>query len=194
MTEPEAAVAILRTRGPEESVLLMRRSERKDDPWSGHWSFPGGRREAADAGPVQTALRELEEECGIRLAADCLEAALPHSLARRRLGSYLLVAPFVFRVDRELPTVLDPEEAVEALWIPITVFRDRSRHTLLPIPGRGDGMLFPGIELPGAPLWGFTYRLITGWLQLADEGGFEAAAAVLDFLVARGMTLRQPWN
>ena len=40
-------------------------------------SFPGGRREPKDCDLLHTALRELEEECGIHLARERLEAALP---------------------------------------------------------------------------------------------------------------------
>src|SRR5512133_3644657 len=100
MAEPEAAVAILHAREPEESVLLIRRAEREGDSWSGQWSLPGGRRDSGDVDLLHTALRELEEECGIRLRRAELEAALPERLARRRVGPFLLVAPFVFRVER----------------------------------------------------------------------------------------------
>src|SRR5689334_15479301 len=102
--EPEAAVAIVHAREPEESVLLMRRTERPEDSWSGHWSLPGGRRHAEDADLVQTALRELEEECGIRMAREQLAAGLPAVVARRRVPPYVLVAPFVFAAPRQLAT------------------------------------------------------------------------------------------
>jgi 8-oxo-dGTP pyrophosphatase MutT (NUDIX family) len=52
MAEPDAAVAIVHARGAADSVLLIRRAEREADPWSGHWSFPGGRREPEDRDPV----------------------------------------------------------------------------------------------------------------------------------------------
>jgi len=81
MVEPEAAVAIVRTRGPRRSILLMRRSERKEDSWSGHWSFPGGRRDPDDPDLLHTALRELKEECGVRLDRKHMGAAY-----RRRVG------------------------------------------------------------------------------------------------------------
>ena len=68
--EPHAAVAIVRARQPRESVLLIRRSERQEDSWSGHWSFPGGRRDPEDPDLLHTAFRELEEECGIRLGRE----------------------------------------------------------------------------------------------------------------------------
>jgi 8-oxo-dGTP pyrophosphatase MutT (NUDIX family) len=162
----EAAVAIVHAIAPEESVLLIRRAEREDDPWSGHWSFPGGRCDPEDPGLLHTALRELEEECGIRLGPQHLKAALRPTMAGRRAGRFVLVAPFLFGVEAALPTVLDPREAVEALWTPLSVLRDPLRHALRSVPGQPGDMQFPAIELNGVPLWGFTYRVITDWLGL----------------------------
>lgn len=170
VAEPSAAVAILHARGPVESVLLMRRAERDDDPWSGHWSFPGGRRDPTDADLLDTALRELNEECGVALGREHLESALPPTTARRRTGPFLLVAPFVFKVDSELDAVPDLHEAVEARWVPLHVLRDPAQHRLAAIPGVPPQMLFPCVSLPGTmPLWGFTYRLITEWLGLLPD-------------------------
>src|SRR5581483_6053427 len=73
MRQPDAAVAIVHTRSAPESVLLMRRSERANDSWSGHWSLPGGRCDPADTSLVHTALRELAEECGVHLTESHLE-------------------------------------------------------------------------------------------------------------------------
>jgi 8-oxo-dGTP pyrophosphatase MutT (NUDIX family) len=162
--QPDAAVAILHARSPEESILLIRRSERLDDPWSGHWSFPGGRRDPQDRDLLDTALRELAEECGIRLPRQSMEAVLPITTAGRGAGLHLTVAPFVFRVSEPLPTVLDPREAVEALWLPVSKLRDPARHSLQSIPGMPAAPQFPAMELSGMPLWGFTYRLLAEWL------------------------------
>lgn len=191
--EPEAAVAIVHALGPVESVLLMRRSEREGDSWSGQWSLPGGRRDPGDRDALETALRELEEECGIRLDRAQMERALPVRWARRRTPPYLLVAPFVFRVAEELPTALDAREAVEALWAPLEMLRDRQRHALGPVPGRPPATLFPGIALAGAPLWGFTYRLLEDWLGDAAAGdeGPAAAQEVLDYLASQGCAIER---
>jgi 8-oxo-dGTP pyrophosphatase MutT (NUDIX family) len=197
MAEPDAAVAIVRAARPLDSVLLMRRTEREGDSWSGHWSFPGGRCESHDADPLATALRELEEECGLRLARGCLAETLPHSVARRRVAPYLLVAPFVLRIDEQLPVAPDPREAAEALWIPVSALADPERHCLRPIPWMSADMRYPAVDLPGGPLWGFTYRLVTDWLGLVaktPEAGFEAAYEVLQFLQSRGLRLVEGWS
>lgn len=196
----DAAVAILHTQGPAESVLLIRRAERDGDPWSGQWSFPGGRRSPADADALSTALRELEEECGIRLPREQMEAALPLATARRRTGRYLVVAPFLFQVERELPTVLQTSEAVSAVWLPLKVVLDPTRHRLRPVQGLPPWMYFPAIDLDGAPLWGFTYRLISEWLGLGpkqtppERAGFETAEQVLEFLLSAGLKLLKGWE
>jgi len=199
MPEPDAAVAIVHARGAADSVLLMRRAEREADAWSGHWSFPGGRREPEDRDLLHTALRELQEECGICLARERLEAALPPAVARRRVGRFLLVAPFLFNVADEQPTTLDPQEAVEAVWVPLSVLRDPARHALRRVPGLPPSVRFPAIDLNGVPLWGFTYRLIADWLGLnpqerpIEEAGFRTACALLDVLIAHGCVLDHGW-
>ena len=196
MWEPEAAVAIVRARGPDSTILLMRRAEREDDAWSGHWLLPGGRRAASDVDLLQTALRELWEECGIRLLRAQVSAALPPTIARRRTGPFLLVAPFVFDIETELPTMLDANEAVGAVWIPQSTLLDPTQHSFRRVPGMPAEVWFPAIALPGAPLWGFTYRLLVDWLGIAPRdcpnSGFEVAQATLDFLRSRGLIVLSP--
>lgn len=169
--EPEAAVVILHAQLPEESILLIRRATNPRDPWSGHWSFPGGRRDPDDRDLLDTALRELREECDIVLPREQLSATLPPSSAGRRVGRQIWVAPFGFRVEEALPARVDPSEAVEAVWAPVSVLADRVNHQRMPVPGLPPEMKWPAIPLNNVPLWGFTYRLICDWLgmEIAEE-------------------------
>ena len=200
MANAEAAVAILHAHLPEEAVLLIRRADREGDPWSGHWSFPGGRHDVEDSNLLVTALRELEEECGIQLEQEDLEAALRPTLAGRRSGKFVLVAPFLFKLQQAMPTVLDTREAVEAVWMPLSRMRDLAEHRLRNVPGVPEEMHFPAIELQGTPLWGFTYRVLCEWLGLTPgpgemvKAGLDTAQRVLDFLLSEGLTLEHSWT
>lgn len=199
LTAPEAAVAILRAR-ERDSFLLMRRSEHPHDPWSGHWSFPGGRREQSDPDLRFTALRELREECSIQLPPDSLECEMAPVIARRRTPPFMVVAPFVFAIENELPTVLDPEEAVEAVWVRTADWRMPGKHKLTNVPGMPASWLFPAVDLNGVPVWGFTYRLAMDWLGLVPNGhagqyaGLSAANAALEFLVSMGLVVKDRLN
>lgn len=49
-------------------LLVIRRDDRPDIPYPGHWDLPGGGREG-DESPQDCALRETHEEVGLILAA-----------------------------------------------------------------------------------------------------------------------------
>jgi 8-oxo-dGTP pyrophosphatase MutT (NUDIX family) len=202
MDRADAAVAILHARKPYDSVLLIRRSEREDDPWSGHWSFPGGRYDPADADALATALRELREECGIELDRSAMERRLDPVPAMKREGRGLRVAPFVFGVDRELDATLDAREAAGCAWVPLETLRDPASHRVGCVPRLPEQLLFPYIAMDtdGMPLWGFTYRLITNWLELTPWGlssrgaAFDTARRVLDIVLRSGAVLKSDWQ
>ncbi len=63
---PAAAVMIER----EEKILVVKRDI---EPWKGSWSLPAGYIEIDEA-PIQAARRELEEETGVRVEPEDLEA------------------------------------------------------------------------------------------------------------------------
>ena len=71
VTKPDtvrAAVAIiLRETSSVTEMLMIRRSKREGDPWSGHMGFPGGRQEPQDHSNFSCALRETYEEIGLEL-------------------------------------------------------------------------------------------------------------------------------
>ncbi|KUP92788.1 NUDIX hydrolase [Tritonibacter horizontis] len=49
-----------------QDLLVLLRDERPDIPYPGHWDFPGGGREGTET-PQECALRETQEEVGLRL-------------------------------------------------------------------------------------------------------------------------------
>ena len=49
----------------------------------------------------------------------------------------------------------------------------------MPVPGHPAELRYPGVALHGAPLWGFTYRLICDWLALGPRPPLLEQAASL---------------
>jgi 8-oxo-dGTP diphosphatase len=161
-----AAVAIIRCFQPSEEFLILRRVSHPDDPWSGHFSFPGGRKEDRDQDILATCIRETEEETGILLKPEQLKQRLPLEPAGLNLQSPLWVEPFLFTIDNPPPLTLCQQEIQSACWLNSRLFQDVERHKKVEmVPGR----LFPVYPLEDYYLWGFTYRLLQAILKMDDK-------------------------
>ncbi len=152
-----AAVAIIKSIHPQESFLILRRASHPSDPWSGHFSFPGGRKEAEDDSILETCFRETIEEVGVTLTPEMLQTQLPVTPAGRNLKSPVWVQPFIFVLHDQPPLSLDAKEVQSACWLSSTEFQNKKNHReveLLP------NQLFPAFPIEDYYLWGFTYKLL----------------------------------
>jgi 8-oxo-dGTP pyrophosphatase MutT (NUDIX family) len=151
-----ASVAIVIN--PEDrcgSILLIRRTERSGDPWSGQISFPGGHKSPADQSLLQTAIREAEEEVGVELLQHELLGALPLVLTRSRR---VQVAPFVFALEF-MVTVRVNREVAESFWIPLVdlAHLEPLRRTVRVEEG---DLEVSSYGYQGHIIWGLTFRII----------------------------------
>ncbi len=166
--ERHAAVTmLLRDNGKETEVLLIRRAEHENDPWSGDLGFPGGRIEGSDPSPRAAAERETWEEIGL-----CLDNGNYLGQSDDLAGAYLSVhiSCFVYRVDMDARFKLNGE-IVDLFWIPINILLDPQRNQQLKFFYRGQDRNHPGINLSewsNRPLWGITYRLLDNFFNLFD--------------------------
>lgn len=152
-----AAVAIIRCCTPQESYLLLRRATNPIDPWSGHFSFPGGRKEETDKDLLATCIRETHEETGIFLGKGELQGSLSLQPAGRNFSSPLWVQPFIFTIPEPPILKLEQSEIQSSCWLDAASFQDRSLHgDVEMMPGR----TFPAFSLDDYYLWGFTYRIM----------------------------------
>jgi 8-oxo-dGTP pyrophosphatase MutT (NUDIX family) len=152
-----AAVAIIKSLVPQESFLLLRRTTHPEDPWSGHFAFPGGRKEDQDQDLLSTCIRETREETGILLEPNQLQQSLPLEPAGQLLEHPLWVAPFLFTIPQHPPLTLNEKEIASAYWLNAQQFQNVTLHKRIEmLPGR----IFPAYPLNDYYLWGFTYRLL----------------------------------
>ena len=157
-----AAVAIVLRRTADDVVelLLIKRSEREDDPWSGHVALPGGRYDPTDATLQDTAIRETLEETGIDLARDGIVLGMLDELRPRTptLPS-IIVTPFVaiVRPDVRIET---SDEVASAFWVGLAALEDPSLTVESEVSARGATWRVPSYLLGGHIVWGMTERIL----------------------------------
>ena len=119
-----AAVLVPLVQRPEGlTVLLTRRTEHLRDH-AGQISFPGGRSEPEDGGPVATALRETEEEVGLASRHVEVMGELP---TYSTVTSYV-VTPVVGLVQPPFDLTLDSFEVAEAFEVPLAFLMTPAHH------------------------------------------------------------------
>jgi 8-oxo-dGTP pyrophosphatase MutT (NUDIX family) len=152
--ERQAAVALmLRERHETLEILVIRRAEKTDDPWSGHMALPGGRREPGDKDVYDTARRETLEEIGIDLAEGRFLGRLD-DVGPRTMPGQLVVSTVVIAIDEE-PGPLDPREVVEAFWVPVDRLVDETVE-IPDFPGSWPALTYKDHYV----IWGLTHRIL----------------------------------
>ncbi|WP_415380761.1 NUDIX hydrolase [Halosimplex sp. TS25] len=163
--EREAAVlAPIVTRDGAEHVLFTKRAEHLSDH-PGQMSFPGGGREPADADLLATALREGNEEIGLRAE----EVEVVGRLDDIRTITDYLVRPFVVRVvDREYRP--SDAEVAEVAVLPVDGLTDLDNYE----SERRDHPHYGEIRLHffhvgGYTVWGATANMLVQLLDLTTD-------------------------
>lgn len=163
-----ASVALVLDRGNEGlRLLFIRRAEHPDDPWSGHMALPGGRRDPTDESDLATAIRETQEEVGLRLdeSAEYL-GPLDETLATARgLRIDLVIAPFVFYL-KTLTPIVTSAEVVSVHWAPIATLIDGRAATEIVVNRPGGTFHASAWDVEGNPVWGLTYRMVQSLFSL----------------------------
>ena len=135
---PSASVIVLRDAASGLEVLLVQRNPSARF-MGGAWVFPGGAVHQQDAGHAGAALRELEEEAGLRL--DGPDALVPFSrwITPAQVKIRFDTLFFLAQAPRGYEAACDGKECVDARWL-------RPRDALA-AHSRGELMLvFPTIK------------------------------------------------
>jgi 8-oxo-dGTP pyrophosphatase MutT (NUDIX family) len=161
-----AAVALVLLEGPQGlEILLIRRAERADDPWSGQIALPGGRYDGGDRDLEATAVRETGEETGVDLADSERLGVLDDLYPRASTLPPVVVRPFVFALARRAALV-PSDEVQRAFWLPLGRLSDPGVRREVTLPLRGGARTFPAYLVDEDLIWGMTERILTPFVDL----------------------------
>jgi len=166
----QAAVTILlREQNSAAELLIIKRAEHPNDPWSGHLALPGGRADATDAHLIATAARETWEEVGISLTMEehyigRLETLLP---VNPRLPQ-IEITPLIAVAPNEMTLQLSYEVA-EAFWIPVRALQASGLSETYRFRHQDTILKYPAYPSPHGAIWGITQRILTEFLGLLEN-------------------------
>jgi 8-oxo-dGTP pyrophosphatase MutT (NUDIX family) len=133
----------------------------------GQISFPGGKRGEADKDNLSTALRETQEEIGIK--RNDIEVWGRLSTFQTRTSDFC-VTPFVGRIPYPYEFRPDPEEVDRLIIVPFSYLLDPKNSTF------GD-FVFKGYSFPSYMfsykkdvIWGFTARILNSFITFLRTG------------------------
>ncbi len=144
-------------------ILTERAAHLTDHP--GQVSFPGGRIEAADDGPVAAALREAEEE--VQLHPDLVSVAgcLPEVLT----GTGFLITPVIGFVAAEFRAIPDRTEVADVFEVPLEfLLREDSVRTSTR-ERFGTTLRMYEFDYAGHYVWGATATILRNVVLLINE-------------------------
>ena len=175
----EAAVALIRINKTDPEYLILKRAVNPNDPWSGHLSFPGGRRESLECDLFVTVVRECFEECKIRLQRRHLSSILPVAAAGNALGNPVLVQPYFFELKQPPNIQLNPDEVQSAMWLPESHVLQCENHHTGPIALGNKTAELPFCQIGQDIFWGFSYKVLMNFLWQAGRIPHNRFASVM---------------
>jgi 8-oxo-dGTP pyrophosphatase MutT (NUDIX family) len=155
--EPVAAAVLVPivVRATGLTVLLTQRTAHLRDH-AGQVSFPGGRCEAEDASPVDTALRESSEEVGVEPTQVEVLGTLPDYFT----GTGFRVTPVVGLVTPPLNLRLDDFEVAEAFESPLDFLLDAANYRRESVEIAGQLRTYWAVPWQGYFIWGATAGML----------------------------------
>lgn len=152
-------------------VLTQRSAHLRDH--SGQVALPGGKIDPEDETPLDAALREAEEEIGLRREAVRMLGYLDPYLS----ATGFLVTPVIGLVDPQATFAPNPEEVAAIFEVPLGFLMDAERYLLRSRSWQGRERYFYALTYGERLIWGVTAGILHNLRErLCDAGAGRATA------------------
>jgi 8-oxo-dGTP pyrophosphatase MutT (NUDIX family) len=165
--KPAAVLVPLVDRAEGLTVLLTQRTDHLMHH-GGQISFPGGRVEEHDTSPVETALREAEEEIGLHRR----HVEVIGYLDLYQTVTHFLITPVVSFVEPSFDLRPDPFEVADVFEVPLDFILDPRNQEYRSVPWREQTRRFYVIPYEDRYIWGATAAMLVNFahkLAVVDE-------------------------
>ena len=165
---PKAAVLIAVTDHTQPEIIYTLRS-RKLSSHSGEVSFPGGMSEESDDSLIDTALRESEEEVGLKKQDVKIIGSLDTMVSRFNIS----VTPFVGIISNEVKLTTTSEEIESIFKVPLTFLLQDDRFRNDPVKRGNETFYVPAYKYDSYIIWGLTAMITVNFLNLVFDAGID---------------------
>ncbi|QJD98896.1 CoA pyrophosphatase [Massilia forsythiae] len=159
-----AAVLIPLVRRPHGLTVLLTQRTAHLSSHPGQVSFPGGSAEPEDSSPIETALRESEEEISLSRRHVEIVGVLPDHVT----ASAFIVTPVVGLVAPPFDLAADPGEVAEIFEVPLAFLMDGMNHQRMSfeLPEGAGRRSFYAMPYERFFIWGATAGMLRNLFHL----------------------------
>jgi 8-oxo-dGTP pyrophosphatase MutT (NUDIX family) len=148
------------------AVLFTKRSD-KVSHHKGQISFPGGAVDAHDLSPLETMLRESEEEIGLKPEALDILGSLDEAAT---MASNFIIHPFVGVIPAGYAFEINPFEVKSILTVPLHVFRSFTGEPHVgEVLYQGKAYRSPVFAYGDEVIWGATARVMKNFMAVVGN-------------------------
>ena len=142
-------------KGQDIQIILTQRSNNLPSH-AGQISFPGGKVDAKDKSPVDTAYREAKEEIGLS------RGEIEHLgyLDITTTGTNFMILPVVASISNNFIPKLNNDEVESLVYLPLNYIADTNNLKLMNRKINGEDRTFFVYEYDSYFIWGATARLL----------------------------------
>ena len=152
--EASVLIPILTFKKDLEILLTKRSNSLKNHP--GQIAFPGGKKDQIDSSPIETALRETQEEVGLNPKNVEIIASLPS----HKTATGFVIKPYLGLINQPFSETLRQGEVDEIFTVPYEYILDEENFSIQTRKWNGSQRSYYVVPYGPYYIWGATARIL----------------------------------